>query len=194
MFCNRIGEAFMGGLIGQIAGDVTVKNSYATGDVAVDNTAYTSRGGLVGNIKSGTVIISNCYSTGTVSLYRWSGGFIGTIEVDGVTVSNCYTSSSIVKTSNNYGLFIGNANKYDVTYSGIIAWNTSSSTNFVFNITSSATNLTSAPDGNYFGTSGTINSQATALGWGSIVDDSSNPVWDLTWADNRPHLAWEEKP
>ena len=187
-------QAFMGGLIGQIAGDVTVKNSYATGDVAVDNTAYTSRGGLVGNIKSGTVIISNCYSTGTVSLYRWSGGFIGTIEVDGVTVSNCYTSSSIVKTSNNYGLFIGNANKYDVTYSGIIAWNTSSSTNFVFNITSSATNLTSAPDGNYFGTSGTINSQATALGWGSIVDDSSNPVWDLTWADNRPHLAWEEKP
>ena len=76
-----------------------------------------------------------------------------------------------------------------ITYSGIIAWNTSSKTNFIYNTT-----VTSAPDGNYFGTEGTINSQATTLGWGSVVDESSNPVWDLTWGDNRPHLAWEPKP
>ena len=187
-------QAYMGGLIGVIDGDVTVKNSYATGDVAVGNVAYTARGGLVGHIKSGTVSISNCYSTGTVSLYRWSGGLIGSIGAEGVTVSNCYTSSPIVKTSNNYGLFIGNANKHDVTYSGIIAWNASSSTNFIFNFRESATNLTVSPSGNYFGTDGTINSQARTLGWDSIVDDSSNLVWDLTWDDNRPHLAWEVKP
>lgn len=183
-------RATMGGLIAEIAGDVTVKYSYATGNVAVGDGKYTLRGGLVGNIASGTVNISNCYATGKVEAYRWSSGLLGSVKSDALTISNCYTSSSLdFSGPTAAGVFIGNANQKTITYSGIIAWNASDLANFIYNNT-----VIAAPSGNYFGTDGTINSQATTLDWASIVDDSSNLVWDLTWPDNRPHLAWEEKP
>lgn len=184
-------KAALGGLIGEIDGTVSVLSCFASGNIAVGNTKYTFRGGLIGNVKSGTVSISNCYATGKVEAYRWSSGLIGSAASEALTVANCYTSSvlDISHEKTQYGVFIGNANTKSITYSGIIAWNTSSKTNFIYNTT-----VTSAPDGNYFGIEGTINSQATTLGWGSVVDESSNPVWDLTWGDNRPHLAWEPKP
>jgi hypothetical protein len=183
-------KATLGGLVGEIAGDVSVLSSYASGNIAVGNTKYTYRGGLVGNIASGTVSISNCYATGDVEAYRWCAGLIGSIKNDGVTVENCYTSCSLVFSSTTQsGVFIGNAGSKTVTYSGIIACNTAGLARFIYN-----TDVTAPSSDNYFGTTDNINTQAIALGWDSILDGSSKAVWDLTWGDNRPHLAWEPKP
>jgi hypothetical protein len=186
-----------GGLIGFIdAGEnaITIESCYASGYAKVpkgtSNSAHV--GGLIGRIESGTVTINNCYSTGAVEAYRYSGCFIGSINV-AITVNNCYTNSAAdFNKPDLCAVFIGNAGAKDNIYSGIIACNTSSLTNFIYNTT--VTVSTPVPDGNYFGTTDDINTQATALGWDSILDGSSKAVWDLTWGDNRPHLAWEPKP
>ncbi len=60
------GRQSCGGLVGSTYGLVTVRNSFATGDVVVNegerNTWY--RGGLIGHTFYSTIL--NCYSTGTV--------------------------------------------------------------------------------------------------------------------------------
>ncbi len=189
----------IGGLIGSITSEIAdvvikVENCYAAGNVTGTTGSTVYSGTFVGAISTtglnSSVTISNCYSTGKLTARRWTIGFIGNVGSDGLAINNCYVASTFslgVPTAS--GVFIGHVNSHRVLYSGIIAWNVSSLPYFIRDAA-----VTTAPSGNYFGTDGTINSQATALGWGSIVDDSSNPVWDLTWADNRPHLAWEEKP
>lgn len=152
-------QAGLGGLVGTIQGDASVLNCYATGNVAKGNTKYTYRGGLIGRISAGTVSISNCYATGEVEATRWSSGFVGSCDGTSLTITNGYTSSKLtLSTPAQAGVFIGNANKKAITYSGFVAWNTSALTNFIYNTT-----VTSAPSGNYFGTEGTILSRAQAF-------------------------------
>lgn len=189
----------IGGLIGSITSEIDdvvikVENCYAAGNVTGTTGSTVYSGTFVGAISTtglnSSVTISNCYSTGKLTARRWTIGFIGNVGSDGLAINNCYVASTFsLGVPSASGVFIGHVNSHTVLYSGIIAWNASSLPYFIRDAA-----VTAAPSGNYFGTEGTINSQATALGWGSIVDDSSNPVWDLTWADNRPHLAWEEKP
>lgn len=166
-------KAGLGGLVGTIEGDASVLNCYATGNVAKGNTKYTYRGGLIGRISAGTVSISNCYATGEVEATRWSSGFVGSYSGTSLTITNGYTSSTLTfETPEQAGVFIGNANKKAITYSGFVAWNTSALTNFIYNTT-----VTSAPSGNYFGTDGTILSQAEAF--------TSPNNWDFDTVWNR---------
>jgi hypothetical protein len=163
-------KASLGGLVGEINGEVNIQKSYATGNVAKGNTKYTYRGALVGLISSSaTVNISNCYATGEVEGYRWCSGILGAFNASALTVTNCFTSSTLTLSSpGSAAVFIGKANNKEVNYSGIIGWNTSNLVNFIYEGT-----VTVAPDGNYFGTEGTISSHATTLGW-------DPDVWNLT--------------
>ena len=170
-------KAGLAGLIAHIAGNVTIESCYATGNVAKGDGNYTIRGGLIGQVASGTVSISNSYATGEIEAQRWSGGLIGDVATDNLTVTNCYTSSVLtISTPNQAGVFIGKANNKTISYSGIIAWNTSELANFIY-----LANVTAAPDGNYFGKEGTISSHAKDLGW-------KEEVWDFD--QDAPRLKW----
>ena len=72
-----IGSTFVGGLVGQIAGNSsTISNSYATGSVSGGSNV----GGLVGLINYGT--ISNSYATGSVTGSTHVGGLVGANNYD----------------------------------------------------------------------------------------------------------------
>lgn len=92
-----------GGLLGDIEGETTVKNSYATGNVQTGDAVgsnteggFTTAGGFIGDILfSGSC--ENCYATGSVIAGKSdankaiAGGFIGFNEPeDSITLSNCY--------------------------------------------------------------------------------------------------------
>ncbi|MCL2260456.1 MAG: hypothetical protein FWC15_03770 [Fibromonadales bacterium] len=81
----------LGGLIGY--GNVTITDSYATGDVS----GYLS-GGLVG---SGPAAIINSYATGNVSGSSWSGGLVG----DGkARIINSYATGNVSGENTSGGL------------------------------------------------------------------------------------------
>ena len=94
--------SYTGGLVGRGAGDLIIRDSYATGDVMSTSTGsvYASyAGGLVG-YGSGTVTVTDSYATGDVtSTSVYAGGLVGR----GVSVSvlNSYSVSRVnVKNEN----------------------------------------------------------------------------------------------
>ena len=167
--CSATGDVststyYASGLVGFIHGTVTIEKCYATGDIkpTVDNTVANT-GGIVGYLDaSADLTILNCYYTGTIGTdtykhRRWSGGLLGRTEGSTVSITNCYASFS-VKTSNANvdGAWVGNSGSSSVTCSGYVSWSS---------ITKMAgTGTAVSADGNYLGTSGTIKSQAEALG------------------------------
>ncbi|MBR5925028.1 MAG: hypothetical protein IKZ60_06140 [Bacteroidales bacterium] len=160
-----------GGLVGVINtadGTVNISKCYATGNVALNTGGnFSHAGGLLGRIDAGTVNISNCYSTGSVTIRRYSGGFVGT-SGGTLSITNSYTTSDIsgIVLSSYCGLVLGNKTAGTVTCTGFVAWNTCDR---LFCYPAEAISTT----GNYYGTGGTVSSQATALGW-------SSSIWDLT--------------
>jgi len=85
-----------GGMIGGLVGSCdnsTILRSYATGNVFVSGTYITGVGGLVGQMIGSTSLISESYSTGSVT-GAYSGGFIGRI-VEG-TIQNCYSTGHVI--------------------------------------------------------------------------------------------------
>ena len=163
-----------GGLIGVInATDKTVSISkcYATGSVTMphgDSGNWAHAGGLLGTVAAGSVNISNCYSTGSVATRRYSGGFVGTVSnaAGNLSITNSYTTSDItgIVLSSYCGLVLG-SNSGTVSCTGFIAWN---ACDRLFCYPTAAISTT----GNYYGTDGTVTSQAIALGW-------SDSIWDL---------------
>jgi len=111
------GVAFAGGLIGYSGVDVTVENSYVTGDVVAitsgDSLNYDGAyaGGLIGLI-SGVTVIENSYTTSNVVatsvrayIGAYAGGLVGHNNGDPisgfgvVTVANSYVTGDITATS-----------------------------------------------------------------------------------------------
>ena len=167
-----------GGLIGVInaAGiTVSISKSYATGSVTMPTSGnFSHAGALVGTVTAGTVNISNCYATGAVTVRRYSSGFVGTISgASGIlSISNSYTTSDItgIGLSTLCGLVLGNNSGGTVSScTGFIAWNTSDR---LFCYPSEAVSTT----GNYYGTEGTVTSQAISLGWSSTIWDFSGSL------------------
>lgn len=163
-----------GGLIGVVGNDdtvVSISKCYATGNVTLPHGSsgnWAHAGGLLGTIAGsgeGTnppeCTIDNCFATGSIAVRRYSSGFVGTIfSKPGILrVTNSYTTSDItgIVLTERCGLFIGavdNANS-SVTCTSFVAWNTSNRP-FSYN--------NQVPvDGNYYGTEGTILSQAQAF-------------------------------
>ena len=163
-----------GGLIGALAknNEISVSKCYATGSVTLPADKNKSGGaGLIGAIENdGTFIISDCYSTSAVTAYRWSGAFIGrAMNNSKVTITNCYSKSNCTFTQPaNCGALVGDvATSATLTYSGCVAWNVNALTLFV------RPGVETAPEGNYFGTEGTVSAKAKEFKW----DES---IWDLS--------------
>lgn len=92
---NSTNGGYVGGLIGTIDGAVTVGNSYSTGNVSTTNGDYV--GGLAGFNNGG--MISNSYSTGSVSGRSYLGGLTG--RNDG-TISYSYSTGDVSSTNGGY--------------------------------------------------------------------------------------------
>ena len=92
------GAGSVGGLVGINAG--TVSNSYATGNVAINEVVGAKAGGLVGDNRNSSASISNSYATGNVSGYRIVGGVVGSNSV--ATISNVYSTGTVTETDTTY--------------------------------------------------------------------------------------------
>jgi len=91
------------GLFGYIGGD---GDSY-TGSTIIQNLGLTNVsitgkhqvGAMVGYKRYGTLTVSNCYSTGSVTGVNYVGGLVGFIR-DESTVSNCYSTCAVTGSGN----------------------------------------------------------------------------------------------
>jgi hypothetical protein len=101
-----------GGLIGYIAGEgnITVRESYATGNITSANTGASYTGGLVGSLGSGEALISECWASGSVyargspgkSSVIYAGGLVGRMGrmigaagLAGLTIKNSYALGDV---------------------------------------------------------------------------------------------------
>ena len=177
-----------GGLVGVIGGEASVVNiskSYATGNVTIphgESGNWAHAGGLVGTLSSlgASVTISNCYATGTILARRYSSGFVGSLyekakAAKELKITNCYSTCDIsgIMVADRCGIVLGlnDGGQGDpatvITCTGFVAWNVSE------RLFSYAESVPEA--GNYYGTEGTVSSQADKLGW-------SKDIWDLSGA------------
>lgn len=165
---------YCGGFIGVcVTGATDVKQSYATGNITMPSTVNKSGGaGFIGTIESGNITVADCYSTGAITAHRWSAAFIGRASAGTLKVTNCYSKSTCTFTQpENCGALLGELNaKTTMTYSGVVVWNLSNLALFV------RPDVTAAPEGNYYGTEGTISEKAKAFGWDTTI-------WDLSKDD-----------
>ena len=163
-----------GAFIGVLAKNngVTVSKCCATGTVNLPSDVNKSGGaGFIGAVENdGTFVISDCYTTATVTAHRWSSAFLGRMLNNcKVTITNCYTKANCTFTQPaNCGALVGDvATSATLTYSGCVAWNVNELTLFV------RPGVETAPEGNYFGVEGTISEKAKAFGW-------DETIWDLS--------------
>ena len=175
--------AQVGGLIGAVGSSgktivLTISRCYATGKVS--NNGYNRVGGLIGEINNGAnVTLTDCYASGEVSSSNYSGGFIGFVDgaATSVTVIRGYTNATIGSTGGRVGV-LADVNNGTFNCSSFVAWNTSGKS-FCTGANAPATT------GNYYGTDGSVYSQA------SLLSD-----WDFTnvWTTDatpqlRPYVA-----
>lgn len=128
-----------GGFAGNMGGGNTFTDTYASTTLNItsavlNNPAGTDIGGYVGYVDLGTNIITNAYSSGSLSLiadstapFQRVGGFAGA-SIGNATFTNLFTVTSIpgIASSTNVGGFIGaydggetfTANAYDATRTG----------------------------------------------------------------------------
>ncbi|MBQ6016046.1 MAG: DUF1735 domain-containing protein [Bacteroidales bacterium] len=177
---------FAGGLLGPVVRPaeltktivLSVKKSYATGNVTLPTSGnFAHGGGLLSSVYGANVsaTIENCYATGTIVVRRYSGGFIGTIcngADTEVTVTNCYTTSNIDGVAIREGLALGQLNGAvkSLVYKGFVGWNPN---NKAICYDGNDPQTAIPADGNYFGSEGTVSQQATKLGW-------DTGIWDLS--------------
>lgn len=180
---------FGGGLVGVIdtiedvdgvstVGTVTIKQSYATGNVSLiraGNAKDAGAGGLVGCLEKGKAVVTDCYATGAIEADRYSAAFFGDLYASTeVTITNGFTNGDLSKLgpdaagNHSDGVAVGSLRATDVkvTIKGFVAWNDNPNKKFIYKDMVPVT-------GNYHGTEGTISAQAKALGW----DES---IWDLS--------------
>ena len=167
---GHYGAAFIGVLAKN--NEIKVSKCYATGTVNLPSDVNKSGGaGFIGAVENdGTFIISDCYSTATVTAHRWSSAFLGRMLNNcKVTITNCYTKANCTFTQPaNCGALVGDVGtSATLTYSGCVAWNVNALTLFV------RPGVETAPEGNYFGTEGTISEKAKTFNWDAAT-------WDLT--------------
>ena len=98
----------IGGLVGLIQSSSTISNSYSTANV----NGLRVLGGFVGSSITGSNVIENSFSTGSVSnnigtILSDYGGFIGYAER--IAIRNCYSEGNVSSINGNVGGFVGRA-------------------------------------------------------------------------------------
>lgn len=91
----------IGGLIGSADNSVTMTCCYNTGNI--NTPSLSNVGGLIGNFsKKGTVVITDCYHSGTITGNDAVGGFVGNINHASatLTIANCYSAADSVTAAN----------------------------------------------------------------------------------------------
>ncbi|MBR5925109.1 MAG: hypothetical protein IKZ60_06550 [Bacteroidales bacterium] len=149
----------------------TIDKSYV--ESTTINANGNNTGGFVGYLQLYSPAegkVTNSYTTATVigGTNNNIGGFVGNL-LAGATVTSCYANASVSGTGTGVGAFIGWVEAAPTSVTKNIAWNDT----LPFRGAVKDAVDESAITGNYYGTSGTISSQATTLGW-----DGS--IWDLT--------------
>jgi hypothetical protein len=105
-----------GGLIGSAYGYGSILNCYATGITTTDVTgSYGGCGGLIGNSQS--MVIKDCYATGSVTSQTMAGGFVAESDYD--EFYSCYSTGN-VQGVNYVGGFVGDFYGLDVPDAKII--------------------------------------------------------------------------
>jgi hypothetical protein len=93
------GKNYVGGLVGDNGRNAKIENSYSIGRVSGEN----SVGGLVGN--NSESLISNCFHSGVVrGVGENVGGLVGRVYLPGSMISNSYSTGTVTGQSNVGGL------------------------------------------------------------------------------------------
>lgn len=94
---------YLGGLVGYQKAALTIENCYTTCSASTTAGSSTAVGGLIGKLdSSASVLVSDSYSTGTVSSGAYAGGLFGTVSANAKashTFSNCYASGQVTGAS-----------------------------------------------------------------------------------------------
>jgi hypothetical protein len=91
------GSLNVGGFIGYMNAGATIQKARASVNVSASNSVNSRVGGFVGDIWGG--VITQSYSTGTVSGNQYVGGFVGVSDAG--TISDSYTTSTVSATNSN---------------------------------------------------------------------------------------------
>jgi uncharacterized repeat protein (TIGR02543 family) len=102
------------GLFGYVNGAV-ISNLGLVNINIIDSNFFT--GGLIGN-SDGATQVTNCYATGTIQAYGAAGGLIGNVETGPISVTNCYANVNIsTDTQGNIGGLVGSTKGGSITKS-----------------------------------------------------------------------------
>ena len=105
------GSAYAGGLVGYNYYNITITDSYATGNVTASGSYDCYAGGLVGN-SSNNITITDSYATGNVkasdnNLYSsYAGGLVGNSS-NNITITDSYATGNVTASSNNNNSYAG---------------------------------------------------------------------------------------
>ncbi len=94
------GHQYVGGVVGNAAGNSAIKNCYNTGSVEGSGNYV---GGVVGGAGINTAVVENCYNTGSVNA---SGNHVGGIVGIG-SATNCYNTGPVSSASDSVGGVVG---------------------------------------------------------------------------------------
>ena len=91
-----LGEKYVGGLIGRVYGNSTIRNCYNKATVH----GGSNSGGLIGRLNSSNITVENCYNTGVVTAKTTgssTGGFIGILStaIENTWIRNCYNVGNL---------------------------------------------------------------------------------------------------
>lgn len=99
--------SYVGGILGKSFAPATIKNSYNTGAVS---SSYTGSSVYAGGIAGwsggsyGTIKITDCYNTGTVTSTVYAGGIRGKDDsASGNEIANCYSIGAVTGADNKFG-------------------------------------------------------------------------------------------
>lgn len=95
----------VGGIVSKTQGSVTIENCAFEGSISSSSTSSSAGiGGIVGKVNSGTLAVTNCYSSAEITGTN-AGGILGYVTAKGTRIQNCYSTSKISGT--NIGGMVG---------------------------------------------------------------------------------------
>lgn len=95
----------VGGIVSKTQGSVTIENCAFEGSISSSSTSNSAGiGGIVGKVNSGTLAVTNCYSSAEITGTN-AGGILGYVTAKGTRIQNCYSTSKISGT--NIGGMVG---------------------------------------------------------------------------------------
>ena len=179
------GDSIVGGLLGQDLAEISSSIIQA----CFANTTLTSSGSKAGGLIgiSEFSIISDCYSTGSVSGNDQVGGLLGRVDFIAPKINRCYAACAVSGSAKIGGL-IGSIGTSPVINSSF--WDT-----IISNQSLMCGEVNANCDDSAGRTTAQMQQQATFgnQGW-DFVGESTNgteDIWRICEGTNRPKLAWE---